>query len=226
MPLSTSYHAAWIENSVLLSEEDMFRSLALDTLERNERDMLDPEHFQMRLGKDAYSWLHGGPICRTSSRPKSALKKHKVTPASDANSKRRVRFPSTGSTRPDLARMIPLPQKKTHPNTTKQGGPAVCAALELSLSPPYGTPEDPHRGTSLGLTFKACDADYEWNAGALCQARAQEKREAGWERSSEQIEKLILRAKQQSRHAMAHAGRMAAPHPLGDMRAVRAHSGS
>ena len=70
---------------------------------------------------------------------------------------------AAGCDRDDLA--IPLPQKKTHPKTTKQGGPAVCAALELSLSPPYGTPEDPHRGTSRGLTFKACDADYEWNAG-------------------------------------------------------------
>ena len=70
----------------------------------------------------------------------------------------------------------------------------------------------------------------ERSAGASyreLQGRAQqERREAARERSSEQIEKLILRAKQQSRHAMAHAGRMAAPHPLGDMRAVRAHSGS
>ena len=66
----------------------------------------------------------------------------------------------------------------------------------------------------------------ERSPDASCQARAQQEREAARDRCSEQIEKLILRAKQQSRHAMTHAGRIAAPHPLGDMRAVCAHAGS
>ena len=70
----------------------------------------------------------------------------------------------------------------------------------------------------------------ERSAGASyreLQGRAQqERREAARERSSEQIEKLIMSAKQQSRHAMVHAGRMSTPQALGDMRAVRAHSGS